>query len=515
MVLVAGCLAGGVFADGGTGVSPVMEDAAQDADGTVSAPPAADDHGQDAHAAGGREWISGSFRNELDASWSDRDSDLDMSQTLRLNIDPASHPRLHLRGLLRVHEDLDSSEARSSVLRDINDGSGEAVRARLYLLYLEVDDVWGDSTLRIGRQRIEEGAAYNRIDGIYFSRKMGRWEWYLFGGARASVYDSTFDDLTAGGGVSFRPDARTRISLDAYWGEKHRERDDAVRPDLISVLLGREYPRRLKRDLGDNLVALSLWRQLTPNTSFFGRIRLHDGDLDEITAQLVGFWPGADLSYEVSYRGRFATASDRVDDLTAFYSVLGGFTEYHNVLAALHKPLSERITLSLEAEFHNADDDWETANRDYNRYAAILSVTPIFKKTDVTLAVEKWDVSGGDGTWTLTGEMTYHWSDAIAVTLGADYERYEDRITRYYAPLGIADRLLIAFVPGYFAGYNPVVLLFDQYAVTTHENIYSVYARLKWQVRENQDVSLTVTYEEDEGPDSPYWRVRAGYTIRF
>jgi len=98
MVLVAGCLAGGVFADGGTGVSPVMEDAAQDADGTVSAPPAADDHGQDAHAAGGREWISGSFRNELDASWSDRDSDLDMSQTLRLNIDPASHPRLHLRG---------------------------------------------------------------------------------------------------------------------------------------------------------------------------------------------------------------------------------------------------------------------------------------------------------------------------------------------------------------------------------------------------------------------------------
>ncbi|HNT87312.1 MAG TPA: hypothetical protein PKL84_05555, partial [Candidatus Hydrogenedentes bacterium] len=364
------------------------------------------------------------------------------------------------------------------------------------------------------------------------------WEWYLFGGARASVYDSTFDDLTAGGGVSFRPDARTRISLDAYWGEKHRERDDAVRPDLISVLLGREYPRRLKRDLGDNLVALSLWRQLTPNTSFFGRIRLHDGDLDEITAQLVGFWPGADLSYEVSYRGRFATASDRVDDLTAFYSVLGGFTEYHNVLAALHKPLSERITLSLEAEFHNADDDWETANRDYNRYAAILSVTPIFKKTDVTLAVEKWDVSGGDGTWTLTGEMTYHWSDAIAVTLGADYERYEDRITRYYAPLGIADRLLIAFVPGYFAGYNPVVLLFDQYAVTTHENIYSVYARLKWQVRENQDVgqrdilvfpylrlkwqvrenqdvSLTVTYEEDEGPDSPYWRVRAGYTIRF
>lgn len=505
--LFAVCIAGAAHAQA-TDATPAPTEAAAAEDAAATVP-------DEESASATRDWISGSFRTELDTAWSDEDTDVDLSQTLRLNLDPADHPRLHVRGLVRVHEDLDSSEPRSSVLRDINDGSGEAVRARLYLLHLDVDDLWGDSTLRIGRQRIEGGAAYNRIDGVSFSQRVGRWEWYVFGGARASVYDSTFDDLAAGGGVAFRPDGRTRISLDTYWGEKHRENDDEVYLSPLAALLGWDYPRRIKSDIGDNLMALSLWRQLTPNTSFFGRLRLHDGDLDEIAAQLVGYWPGADLAYEVSYRGRYATASDRVDDLTSFYEVLGSYEEFHNFLVAIHKPLTQRVQLSLEAEFHNADDDWETANRDFNRYAAILTVTPLFKATDATVALEKWDISGGDDTWAITGEVTRRWGDNVALTLGADYERYEDRITRYYAPLGIADKLLVAFVPGYYAGYNPLVFLFDQYAVTTHENVYSLYTRLKWTVRKNQDISLDITYEEDDGPDSPYWRVQAGYTIRF
>jgi len=506
----------GLFAASIAAVPHAQEtEAAAPGDTAVAAEDAAGGAAAEEPAPAGRDWVSGSFRTELDTAWTDEDTDVDLNQTLRLNLDPANHPRLHMRGLVGLHEDLDSSEAQSSVLRDINDGSGESVRARLYLLYLDVDDVWGDSTLRIGRQRIEGGAAYNRIDGVSFSQRAGRWDWYVFGGARASVYDSTSGDLAAGGGVAFRPDGRTRLSLDTYWGEKHRENDDEVYLSPLAALLGLEYPRRIKSDIGDNLVALSLWRQLTPNTSLFGRLRLHDGELDEISAQLAGYWPGADLSYEVSYRGRFATASDRVDDLTSFYEVLGSYEEFHNFLAALHKPITERIELSLEAEFHNADDDWQTANRDFNRYAAILTVAPLFKATDITVALEKWDISGGDGTWTFTGELTHHWGDTLALTFGADYERYEDRITQYYAPLGIVDKLLVAFVPGYYAGYNPLVFLFDQYAVTTYENVYSLYTRLKWAVRKNQDVSLEVTYEEDDGPDSPYWRVQAGYTIRF
>ena len=70
-------------------------------------------------------------------------------------------------------------------------------------------------------------------------------------------------------------------------------------------------------------------------------------------------------------------------------------------------------------------------------------------------------------------------------------------------------------LPGAFVGYNPIVLIADQWAVETHEDVHSVYSKLNWAFRDNQDVTLGVTYEEDDGPDSPYWRVRAGYVIRF
>jgi hypothetical protein len=60
-----------------------------------------------------------------------------------------------------------------------------------------------------------------------------------------------------------------------------------------------------------------------------------------------------------------------------------------------------------------------------------------------------------------------------------------------------------------------VVWLFDEWAVETHENIYSVYMRGKWTLRENQDLNVGVTYETDDGPDSPYWRIKAQYAIRF
>lgn len=463
----------------------------------------------------GRDWISGSFDANVDALWSDDDTDINLNQTLRLKFDPPQTPRLHLRGLLWMHEDLDSDEPGTSTLRDINDASGSDVRARVLNLYADVDDLWGDSVLRIGRQRIEKGAVFNRIDGLSFTQRAGRWEWYIFGGARATIYDDAHNDLVLGGGVSYRPTAMTRIALDAYYGEENRGNGDEVYLDPIWAILGYQFPRRVKQDLGDNLFSLSLWQQLTDNASLFGRVSLHDGELDEVALQISGNVPDWELSYELSYKGRFEAAADRVNDLTAFYRIVGSYEEYDNFLIALHKAITKRLELSLEAEFHDADNDnWRTANRDFSRYAAILTVNPLVAEIVATVALEKWDVSGGDDTWALTGEFSREWKN-VKVTLGADYERFEDRLTYYDGRLGFVDRLLVGLVPGYFAGYNPVVYLFDEYSITTHEDVYSVYVKTKWAVRDNQDITLGVSYETDEGPDSPYWRVQAGYTVRF
>ena len=501
------------------GQEPAAEEAQPAVEAPVAETPATQETAPVAEPAtpekSGRDWISGSFDAYTDAIWSDNDSDINLNQTLRLKIDPPQTPRLHLRGLLWMHEDLDSDESSTNVLRDINDASGSDVRARLLNLYADIDDLWGDSTLRIGRQRIEKGSVFNRIDGLSFTQRVGRWEWYLFAGARATVYDDAHNDLVLGGGVAYRPTARTRLALDAYYGEEHRGGSDEVYLDPIWAIFGYDFPRRVKEDLGDNLFSLSLWQQLTENASLFGRVSLHDGELDEISLQVTGNIPAWELSYELSYRGRFETASDRVNDLTSFYRVVGSYEEYDNFLAALHKVITKRLELSMEAEFHNADNDsWRTANRDYNRYALILAATPLFEQVAATVALEKWDVSGGDDTWALTGELSRQWKK-VEVTLGADYERFEDCLTYYDNRLGGVDRLLVTLVQGYYAGYNPVVFLFDEYSITTHEDVYSVYLKTKWAIRDNQDVTMNVSYETDEGPDTPYWRVQAGYTVRF
>ena len=62
---------------------------------------------------------------------------------------------------------------------------------------------------------------------------------------------------------------------------------------------------------------------------------------------------------------------------------------------------------------------------------------------------------------------------------------------------------------GIFAG------LLDTGVVETHENVYMVYAETEREIGETQKVSWRVSYEQDDGPDSPYWRFNAMYRIRF
>ncbi|NIA13973.1 MAG: hypothetical protein GWP08_07820, partial [Nitrospiraceae bacterium] len=401
-------------------------------------------------------------------------------------------------------------------LRDLNDASGADVRVRPLYLYVEVDDLWGDSTLRLGRQRIVEGAAYNRIDGLYFKQRHLVWDWYVFGGARATIYDDALSDLVLGGGVSYRPGRGTRLSLDAYYGEERRGGSDEVRRPFWYDLLGLSFPRRVDEDLDDWLVSLSVWQEVTPHLRVFGRLDLQDGSANELLLTATGYVPPWDLTYELSYRSQLNSLGDRVNDLTGFYRTLGVYEEYDNFLIALHKALSEKVAVSVEAEFHDAENDyWESANRDYNRYALIVSAQPLVKNVGATVALEKWDVGDGEGTWAVTGELTKSW-DSVALTVGADYERYEDRITYYNAPLLPLTRLARSIIPGlYPGGYMPAVQIFDQWVVHTHEDIHSVYAKLRWNVCPDHEATAGITYEEDDGPDSPYWRVQAGYSIRF
>lgn len=486
--------------------------AAEDKPAAQTAPEAAEAPDE---AAAARKWFRGRFEAGIDAAWSDWDSDIDFDQSLAFEAEPPCCERLKLRGMVWLDEDLDSGTDSYSALHGINDAYDSDIRANVLYLYGDVTNTWGQSVLRIGRQRVQESPFYNRIDGIYFQQRLSQWDWYLFGGTRASLYRDPFKEPVAGAGVAWQPAPSTRLALDGYQGWEHRNRDHEVHRGPLASLFGLTFPREVKDDVEDGAVALSAWRTLGPNMSLYGRYEWQEGDGDEVRLSLTGQFPKYELTYELAYRAQLNSVGDHVNDLTAFYRILGPLEPYRNFLAALHKPIGKKLALSLEAEIHDSQEDRTLGgNRDYERYAVVLGADDLWHGVGGQLAMERWNVSGDEGTWAVTGELEKKWKDWL-VAVGADYEQYEDRLVKYQPWLRWADQLRILLIPGQFETINPFVLFFDTYTPETRWEVHSFYVKTKWSVCENQDLSARVTYEMDESPESPYWRVQASYEIRF
>lgn len=462
------------------------------------------------------EVFSGSVHLGFDFVNADGVSDINLNQSLRLTARPPKHENVKFYTSLWMHEDLDSDEESNSVLRDINDTYDSDVRARLLELYMQVDELWGRSTLRVGRQRVIEGVAFNRIDGAYFKKYYRKVDWYLFAGVQASIYEDRSDDLTYGGGASFQLTPKTRLAIDGYYGEETRRRGETVfRGTLLARVLGFRFPRRVRRTVDDSLVALSLWQTLADNHQLFTKLTIHEGEAEELLIDFTGYFEKLKLTYEAAYRRLLEEQGDRVNDATAFFRILGVQEEYDHYLLTLSRPLTEKLTLSVEGELRDTrNDDPRTANRDFHRYGAVLDAKELLWDVDTSLAVDRWDVEGGESLWSVTGELEKTFGE-VDVTLGVDYERFEDQFI-VYDPRPLAIRtFLTAIIPGLFPGFAPLVLYFDEPTVKVREDIYSAYSKVKWRISDNQDLSFRLRYEEDEGRESPYWRFRVNYAFRF
>lgn len=463
--------------------------------------------------------FSGRFDAEFDGRWSNHDRDIDIDQSLDFRLGHRSKPNISLHGSLWVIENVSESD-RDSSLSGLKGSADSDVLIRPLHLYLQFDDVWGDSTLRVGRQRILEGPVYNRLDGVYFQKRLNKATWYVFGGWRASLYDESHDDPAFGAGISYRLTPRTRVALDAYHVDEHRHGNPRFHRYRLTNLLYPDYPRDRVDDIEQTLVSLSLWHDLTNNMRLFGRYTWHEDAGDELRLELTGYVPTWDVTYEVAYRGLLDDDEDRISDTAGFYRILGPQASYDNIFMAAHKPIGERFTISLDAEIHSASDsDYPGYNRDYTRASLTATAEDLFWDVDATASIEKWAVAGEEDAWAITGELARTFGP-VDVSLGADFERWVDEY-RTYNPWPLRrTRAAAAFplTPAAISGLlnnNFLVRLQDVRTRRVRENVYAIFFSADWHVHDNQDIRLDVTYEDDDSGESPYWRARAGYTLRF
>ncbi len=461
------------------------------------------------------DWVRGSLETRMDFQRAGDETDFELDQILRFQIDPPDHQRIRLRGSLWTTEDLDGGEPARSALRGLNDSFGSDVQARLLYLYLEVDNLWGDSTLRLGRQRIREGVAYNRIDGAYFSQRRAKWDWYAFAGARASVYESAREDRAAGAGVVWRPQRKTRVALDYFYGEDHRSGGEEVRGGLFTGFFGRPLVRRVRRQVDSQSLSLTVTQRLGLRHTLFGRYTLHGNDSDELRLSVTGALDWRDIVYDFSYRRRLNILRDRTNDLSGFYRVLGSQDEFEDYMASVHIPLGGRFTLSLEGQARETKNDaLNTGNRDFQRYALVLGAQTKESGLAGNVALERWNVGDGEGSWAITGEISKAW-EKTKVSFGADYERYEERLSVYNARSNFLFDSITAAAPLLATILRPFFTNRDVDVIELHENIYMLYAKVDHALNDRSQVSARLSFEEDDSSQSPYWRVQAGYTVQF
>lgn len=419
-----------------------------------------------------RDWFAGELQLGLDAARSSRDGDITLNQVLRLKIDPPKHERFHIRTTLWTIEDLDGREDPTSTLRTLNDASGAGVNVRLLSLYLEVDDVGGESTLRLGRQRITDGVVYNRIDGAYYKLRGVSWEGYAFGGVRASVYGDAHEELATGGGVSVRLPTKTRLGVDFFYGADERRRIGAG-------------------NIETSITSVSLYQSLTSRHSVFGRVTWNETDIDELRLTAQGFFEKSEIVYTLMYHNRMSTLTERVTDVSDFFRVVGEFNEFQDIHARVDIPITKSFGLGLEAQVHVAENAaLESGNRDFERYGISVDTFDFIGHFDASVILEYWNADFGEGQWTATGEISREWERTEAA-VGIDYDLFEDRVTSFDPAL------------------QSVVF------VETHEHIYSFYAKVEHEINEQHKVRIRALFENDDGPDAPYWRLRAEYTLTF
>ncbi|MBI1320243.1 MAG: hypothetical protein GC168_15055 [Candidatus Hydrogenedens sp.] len=462
-----------------------------------------------------REWIRGRFETGFDAAWDGKGSDFELYQILRMEIAPPKADKLTLHGSLWMTEDLDGDEARYSRLYSIDDGYGGDVRARVLDLYLQADDVLGGAQLRLGRQRILDGPLYNRIDGLRLRWDKPQWDAYAYAGSRASLYEDPFEDLVLGAGAGFRPTENTRLGIDLFRADDDRSNDEVVRGNWWSRLLNQPYPRTVDTRVEDQTLGLSVYHRFNENHWMNAQVLLQGDGAHELTVDFTGYIPRLDLTYLVDYRRQFDRVNDRTDEMTGYYRVLGGLEAYNHVHLGVQRPLTEKLTLGFEADIHDAArNDVYNTNRDYLRLATVLSGKDLGNGFGFNVSLDHWNTSDGDGSWVLTGEINREWN-AYEWAIGVDFEQYRYEYIDYNPwPKWIKTSLVLA-VPGVFPGFSPVVWFTDTRAIVERDEIYSAYTRFVWNMDERQRITAKLSYEDDDGPYTPYWQIRAAYELEF
>ena len=406
--------------------------------------------------------FDGRMSSEYRGRWSDDDDDHDLYGTLYLNVKQKEDGPLSATALGSFNWDMGGGEGSRSPFRDIYDTYDHDFQARLYLLYLDIDDMLLDaSKLRLGRQYIFSSDVI-RFDGLKYEKRIQDLEIYAFGGMRTSFYSRLHDrGYAAGSGLRFYPFKWTRVGVD-YARTDDNDRDGFA-TDSVSINATQRFCKAFQlsgqsRFLDDDFRDFRIRAQL---------------DIEEINASAIG-----------TYFRQVDSLSGYANEFSNFYKVEGDYHPFEQYSIVAYKPIGENYTISGGAERRvvSKSDDVGSFNREFKRYFAALDSSKILNTPlRGNIAFERWETDVRDRVTAVGAEVGMTFWDKLDVDVGTAYSGYK----------------------------------YDLYRQSESANVRTYFGRLRYDLKEWSQIGLRFEREDDEFEDDPFYTLRLRWTVNF
>ncbi len=415
--------------------------------------------------------IDGSLTSEYRLRHRGGESDQDIYEHLNLSVRDLIPGYVSFHTSARWHKDIDGDRIgygyEDDVFLDLDDARDHNFADRIYDLYIDIENLADQLTLRVGRQYIDE-ADWLRLDGVSARLGLARnWEFLLFAGRPVTFYSGTYHDLAAGGAVSYRyrPTGKARLLFYRY------DQDSDRAGDQFSL------------ELWD-----SVWRELRVHA----RANVLDGNFSRLDLDAAYFVESAGLQLDAWYSRLFHTLEDESLPFNPLFTALGDLKPYHYGQARAMKFLGDKWTLSGGVTGRVVDDEDENAsNQDYWNEDISLGFTPC-ERWFFSLSAQRWDAEGenrlnglyGDATWRPSKQWEF---SAGAGTVDYVYEYYDD------------------------------ILFKDDYHRAPDARSY--YAKLRWRPRKTLSLSARAELEDnvevEAGREDTFFSLRAMLAVNF
>jgi hypothetical protein len=389
----------------------------------------------------------------------------------------------HVRVNAMLHWDLVGDSGPDDPLRDFWDSFDGDAQARLYEAYVDLPRFGSEDQylLRLGRQYLEE-EIFLQFDGgrldIDLGQSVDGLNFSVVGGVPVYFPEESRDgDWIVGVVARGKVGEKTRARVSYYHVSQNFEgiNDPVVDPGSQAFYVP-------AGQVDDDLLAFSLWHDISKSLRFYGLFDFLEWDPNELQLQLRWFSDDTRWTVTAQYDQLFERLVNVANEISPYVPLLGSYEPFLlGGLRANYRPSDDWVFIG-GVSYRALEDDTDegTFNHEYWQYqAGATRLGLLLEQLDATLTLNGYSSDVGPDVFALTGNVDYRVNTRVSVAAGIDYAYY-----KYNVQQG-----------------------------TEQDNVWTYYVNVEWEIRPKMDLDAGISVDVDDL--FTYTQFTLRFTVRF